>query len=168
MSKVAIFEARKVITMNPSNPEGTHIAVRQGRILGVGSLDDVAGWGDYELDTTFSDKVLVPGFVEAHGHITEGAFWEFPYVGYFDRIGADGTLWKGCTGLEYVVQVLNKVDARMSSPEEMLIAWGIDLLYFPGERITKAHLDAVSATRPIFVMHAGGHLATVNSAMLRK
>ena len=45
-SGIAIFTAKKIITMNPSNPEGTHIAVRDGRILGVGSLEEVSGWGE--------------------------------------------------------------------------------------------------------------------------
>ncbi len=104
MADITIFQAKKIITMNPGNPEGTHIAVREGRILGVGSLDDVAGWGDYELDDTFKDQVLVPGFVEAHGHIQEGAFWEFAYVGYFDRMGADGKLRKACRSFEEIIE----------------------------------------------------------------
>ena len=29
---ITIFEARKVITMNPANPVGTHVAVRDGLI----------------------------------------------------------------------------------------------------------------------------------------
>ena len=33
-----IYPAHRIITMNPSNPEATHGAVRDGRILGVGSL----------------------------------------------------------------------------------------------------------------------------------
>jgi len=167
-AEITIFQAKKIITMNPSNPEGTHIAMRAGRILGVGSLDDVAGWGAYELDTTFKDKVLIPGFVEAHGHILEGAMWSFPYIGYFDRIGADGTLWKGCQSIPDIIAVLNKVETQMSDPNTTLVAWGIDPLYFPGERMTKVHLDQVSTTRPIFILHASGHLATVNSALLRK
>jgi predicted amidohydrolase YtcJ len=28
-----IFEARKIITMNPSRPQATHVAVRDGRIV---------------------------------------------------------------------------------------------------------------------------------------
>jgi len=168
MPDITIFQAKKIITMNPSNPEGTHIAVHEGRILGVGSLDDVSGWGEYELDTTFKDKVLVPGFVEAHGHSLEGAMWSFPYVGYFDRIGADGTLWKGCKSIPEVIEVLKKVESKMSGPDAILIAWGIDPLYFPGERLTKTHLDQVSSTRPIFVHHASGHLATVNSGLLKQ
>ncbi|MCB0025223.1 MAG: amidohydrolase [Caldilinea sp.] len=168
MTDITIFQAKKIITMNPSNPEGTHIAVREGRILGVGSLEDVAGWGAYELDDAFKDNVLIPGFVEAHGHIMEGAFWAFPYVGYFDRLGADGTMWKGCTSTGQVMDALKRVEAQMSDPDAMLLAWGLDPLYFPGERMSKVQLDQVSATRPIFVMHASGHMATVNSAMLQK
>lgn len=41
----AIFEARKIITMNPARPLATHVAVRDGRILGVDALDELAGWG---------------------------------------------------------------------------------------------------------------------------
>jgi len=33
-----IYRARKIITMNPSRPVATHVAVKDGRILGAGSL----------------------------------------------------------------------------------------------------------------------------------
>ena len=46
MPDITIYQAKKIITMNPSNPEGTHIAVREGRILGVGILEEVAGWAN--------------------------------------------------------------------------------------------------------------------------
>ena len=39
---VIVFVTRTIITMNPGNPETTHIAVRDGRILGAGSLHEVA------------------------------------------------------------------------------------------------------------------------------
>ena len=32
-----IYAARRTLTMNPSRPEATHVAVRDGRILGAGS-----------------------------------------------------------------------------------------------------------------------------------
>ena len=82
---ITIFQARQVITMNPANPTGTHIAVRDGMILGVGTLEEVAAWGDYELDTTFKDHVIIPGFVEAHAHIMAAGIMQLPYLGYFDR-----------------------------------------------------------------------------------
>ncbi len=78
---ITVFVARTVVTMNPSNPEATHVAVRDGRILGAGSLEEMAGWGDYALDETFLDQVLVPGMIEVHAHAMEGSTGIFPYVG---------------------------------------------------------------------------------------
>ena len=52
--------------MDPSRLEATHVAVREGRILGVGALAELKAWGAYSLDERFADKVLMPGFVEGH------------------------------------------------------------------------------------------------------
>ena len=41
MPDITIYRARRILTMNPSRPEATHVAVRDGRILGAGPLDDV-------------------------------------------------------------------------------------------------------------------------------
>jgi hypothetical protein len=54
----------------------------------------------------------------------------------------------------------------MTDPTESLVAWGLDPIYLTGERLVGHHLDAVSETRPIFIQHASGHLATVNTALL--
>ena len=90
-----IYQARKILTMNPARPLATHVAVRDGRILGAGALDELSGWGPYELDTRFADKVLMPGLVEGHSHLMEGVFWRFVYCGWFDRRDPDGRTWPG-------------------------------------------------------------------------
>jgi len=153
--------------MNPGFPEAEAVAVRDGRVLGVGTRDELAGWGDYQLDETFRDKVLIPGFVEAHCHAMEGAMWSFPYVGYFDRTAPDGTLWRGCRSIDDVIARLRDASAQIDNPATTLFAWGVDPIYFPGERLTAAHLDRVSEERPVFIFHANAHLATVNSALMR-
>ena len=71
--------------MNSYLPETTHVAVREGKILGVGNLDQLSGWGEHTLDTRFADKVLMPGFVEGHCHAPEGQIWDYTYLGYFER-----------------------------------------------------------------------------------
>lgn len=167
MADITIFTARRVITMNPANPEGPAIAVKDGRVLGVGSVEELAGWGEHTVDTRFADKVLTPGFVEAHSHVMSGAMWEFPYVGFFDVRAPDGTVWTGCKSIAEVVDRLKEIDAEMP-PGEILVARGVDPLYFEGERMYARHLDEVSQTRPIYIMHASGHLATVNTAMLQR
>ena len=162
-----IYRAKRVITMNPTNPEGTHVAVRDGWVLGVGSLEQLAGWGEYELDETFADHVIVPGFVEAHAHVMAGGLMMQPYVGYFSRPRADGSIAPGVTSYAQLIEVLKAADAQMADPHTPLVAGGFDPIYFPDQpRLTRHDLDQVSTTRPIYLHHASGHLATVNSAML--
>ena len=167
---ITIYNTRKIHTLNPSNPEATHIAVdSEGMILGVGSLDDVSGWGEYELDDSFADKIIVPGFVEAHAHVMAGGMMTLPFLGYFDRQLADGAIAPGIKSYETLIDVLKAEDAKREDPAEEIVAVGFDPIYFQDQpRLTCHHLDQVSTTRPIYIQHASGHLATVNSAMLEK
>jgi predicted amidohydrolase YtcJ len=170
MPETTIYPARRVITMHPSNPTCQAVAVRSGRILGVGTVEELAGWGPHTLDDRFADLVLVPGFVEAHCHAMTGAVWLNPYVGFFERRAPDGVVWPGCTSIDEVVARLVEVDATMRADgladDELLVAWGLDPLYFEGERMYAEHLDRVSTVRPIYVGHVSGHLATVNQALM--
>ncbi len=161
-----IYPAAAVVTMNPARPEGEAVAVRDGRVLGVGTVEELATWGEHTIDDTFAELVIVPGFIEAHSHVMAGGMWLLPYVGYFDRKGADGRLWTGCTTFDAVIDRLIEAEAELEDPSAPLLAWGLDPIYFEGERMLARHLDQVSETRPIFVYHASGHLATVNTAML--
>ncbi len=167
-AKTTIFPARKILTMNPAQPEASCVAVRDGRILAVGSAEEVAGWGAHDTDSRFADKVLMPGLVEGHSHLMEGGFWKYAYLGYHDRRGPDGRLWKGLRSFDEVVQRLSEFEREMAEPAEPLLAWGFDPIYFGGERMTTRELDRVSGTRPIAVLHASIHLLNVNTAMLRK
>ncbi|MGD8832580.1 MAG: amidohydrolase [Pseudomonadales bacterium] len=163
---IRIYRARRIITMNPANPEGTHIAVRDGEILGVGSLDELTVWGEHTVDERFAQDVIVPGFVEAHAHVMEGAMALMPYLGYFDRPLPDGSTAAGVKSYAELIERLKEIDGSLADPDVPIIARGFDPIYFDGERLTRKHLDQVSTTRPIFLYHASGHLATANTAML--
>lgn len=82
---VTVCKAEEIIAMNPSNPERTAICVRSGCVLGVGTLEQLTGWGDCVLDDTSKDKVIVPGIVEAHVHILEGAMRAFGAMKHLRR-----------------------------------------------------------------------------------
>jgi predicted amidohydrolase YtcJ len=166
-NEITIFKAKKIVTMNPSNPEGTHVAVREGKILGIGTLDEVQGWGEYTLDDSFKDKVLIPGLVEAHAHAQEGACWADPYVGFFDRTDPNGKTWPGSKTMDAVIVRMKEIEAEMTDPDILLIVWGMDPIYFGGARMVAADLDKVSTTRPIYLVHINGHCANVNTAALR-
>ncbi len=160
-----IFQAKNIVTMDPNNPQATHVAVQDGRILGVGDYQQTSSWGEHRLDKSFAGKTLLPGFVEGHAHLLAGGMWKFLYVGYQDRIDPDGRLWKGVLTLENVLERMREVDAEMPA-ETPLIAWGFDPIFLMDRRPDRNDFDSVSKTRPIVVMHSNFHLMTVNSPTL--
>lgn len=169
-SPTAIYTAAAVHTLDPSRPTAEAVAVRDGRFLAVGTVDDLLRIDGATVDGSLERSVLLPGFVEAHSHTMAGGMWLHTYCGRFDRRGPDGHVWPGCTDLAAVIQRLREAEAALSAagagPDEPLLAWGLDPIYYPGERLVARHLDLVSTTRPIFVMHASCHLATVNTALM--
>ena len=166
MSQTTVFAAKDIITMNPSRPRATNVAVRDGRILAAGSLDEMSEWGPYELNDDFAGHVLTPGFVEGHAHAMEGGIWDYTYVGFQDRWDPDGNRWPGVTSFDAVLARLKEAEARLPDAETPLFAWGLDPIYFDGGRMSVTHLDQVSKTRPVLVLHSNGHLLNVNSRIL--
>ncbi len=161
-----IYSARKIITMNASRPNATHVAVREGRILGVGSIEELKSWEPHELDDRFADKVLMPGLVEAHAHLMAGGLWRYTYCGYFDLRDPDGRNWPGGRTLEAVIGQLSSASARQA--DGPLLGWGFDPIYFGTQRVSRHDLDRVSAARAVGVLHASGHILNVNSVVLEK
>lgn len=165
MTKITVFRAKKIITMDTSRPEATHVAVRDGRILAVGDAGCADQWGDVVQDDSLAHAVLMPGLIEGHAHMMAGAMWQYAYCGYHDRIDPNGALHKGMTDIDEVVSRLK--DYATSLPDgEPIVGWGLDPIFLRSERLSRKHLDQISATRPIAIMFSNFHLMCVNSAAL--
>jgi predicted amidohydrolase YtcJ len=166
MPDITLFAARKVLTLNPSRPTATHVAVRDGRILGVGALDELTGWGPYTLDTRLADRVLMPGLIEGHSHLMAGTLWRYTYCGRFDATDPDGRAVAGSSSLDAVIATLSAAGA--SAGDGPITGWGFDPIYFRDRRCTREDLDRVSSTRPVGVLHASAHILNVNTVALRE
>ncbi|NVN87267.1 MAG: amidohydrolase family protein [Rhodopseudomonas sp.] len=160
-----VFAARNIITMNPSRPSATHVAVRDGRIVATGTAAELCV-GGARLDERFADKVLLPGFVEGHSHIMEGLMWLLPYVGAFDRRSPEGRTVPGAPDIDAIVARLQQAEAAMTDPEAPLFAWGFDPLHIGSKMLTRQDLDRVSTTRSVMVIHASFHISNVNTQVL--
>ena len=108
--QLTVYRARRIITMDPSMPTATAVAVRDDRIVAVGSMDRLRPWldaHDYEIDDTFLDKVLLPGFIDPHLHPGLGASllgqneiiapedWELPR-GWSGACRTGQAIWPDC------------------------------------------------------------------------
>ena len=161
-----IFRAARIHTMGHDTPTATHIRVRDGRILAVGTEADMQAWGEgAELDESLDGRVVLPGFVEGHAHMMAGAMWRYTYLGHYARTAPDGTDWPGVPTTQAVIERLRRAAAEQ--PDDPLVGWGFDPIFLEGRRLDRHHLDQVSPDRPIAVIHSNFHLLTANSAALR-
>ena len=162
---IEIYPAKRIITMDRSNKSTQAVAVLDGRVLGTGSLESMKALGTHRIDERFIDHVLMPGFVEGHCHVSEGAFWAYAYTGFFPRADPQGRIWEACKSIPAVIQRLKQSD----SSKGHIAAWGFDPIYFEDQcRMTRQDLDAVSETCCVGVMHASGHIMNVNTLALEK
>ncbi|MDE2396050.1 MAG: amidohydrolase [Burkholderiales bacterium] len=184
-----VYAARNILTMNPARPQATHVAVRDGRILGAGSLEELRGWGEHVLDERFADRVLMPGLVEGHSHMGAGTAWLRRYCGYFPASDHEGRLWPGAKSLDEVIAALSESAAALPAGAAPVCGWGFDPIYFGARRmsapgrsqaliperaraqgspVSRHDLDRVSATRPVGLMHASGHILNASTRALER
>lgn len=164
---ITVFTARRIVTMDPGWPEGTAVAVKDGRILSVGTLDDLQPWlkrFPYKMDETFKDKVIYPGFVEAHGHPVMGSIAiSRPPLSFFPLRNPYGDDFPGVKTREDAFAALKKYVAAATSPTETIMTWGYDVVAMGGDFPTREELDKISTTNPIFVWDASEHYVFANS-----
>lgn len=169
---IKVYPAKKIITMNPLQPEASAIAVQGDLIYAVGELEHIiaglkASHKDYEIDKQFKHMVIIPGFIEAHCHITlMGIFSQLLYVGAQERMQSDGSINKGYHSKQAVIAALK--DAMQKNNGQTLCAWGYDPAVLDGfPNLTRQDLDEVSSTQAVIVINMSGHIAYVNSFVLQ-
>lgn len=168
---ITVFLAKKIITMDSAWPEATAVAVRDGKILSVGSLEDLKPWLNkfpYVIDKTFADKILMPGFIEPHGHpLIGGTAMSRPLLTYLPTPNPYGPTFPGVKNKAEAMAKLKSYLTQMKSPDKPLIAWGYDIIAM-GSPLNAMELDKISTTVPILVWDASEHIVFTNTATLKK
>ena len=169
---ITVFVAKKIITMDPGWPMATAVAVRDGRVLSVGSLAELKPWLDkapHTLDRTFADKILFPGFIEPHGHpVLGGTALTRPLLTYLPTPNPYGPAFPGVKTREQAWTKLREYVGKAQSGDETVLTWGYDVIAMGGKHLTKNELDEISTTQPILVWDASEHFVYANSAALEK
>ena len=162
-----VYRAKKILTMDHNKPVATHVAIRDGVIVGVGGPDCAEGWGAITEDDRFADYVILPGLIEAHAHVSTGGLWRFTYCGRYLRTDPDGVDWPGVADEDSLIERLRDIADRTSEGEP-IYGWGYDPGSAEGRRLDRELLDLVYQKHPIGVRHSSGHVLTVNSLALER
>lgn len=162
-TETVVFTARKFITMDPDIPEATAVAVRDGRIVAVGSLDEVtAGLSAFAIADNLAEHVVIAGLIDQHLHPLLGATTLVTEVIATEDWHLPGRTFAAATsGREYRDR-LAVAEADRAGTDEWLVSWGYHPLWH-GE-LDRAVLDAISTTRPIVIWHRSCHEFFLNTA----
>ena len=170
-TNITVYVAKRIVTMDPSNPMATAVAVSDGKILSVGSLEDLKPWTSKyptQIDRQFENKVLYPGFVDPHQHLLIGGLTTTSYpLTYLPLPNPWGKPFPGVKNLQAAIAKLKEYSSAMADPNQTLLAWGYDIAAMkeiPDQQL----LDEVSTTRPVLVWDASEHNMFLNSAALKK
>ncbi|MEM9303522.1 MAG: amidohydrolase [Pseudomonadota bacterium] len=151
----------KVVTVDDANPEASAIAVVDGRIVAVGSDEDIDSLvGDDTEIVDLAGRLAIPGFIEGHGHFTS--------LGQAKMV-LDLTKAKSWDEIVAMVE-----EAASTAPEGAWIqgrGWHQEKweeVPWPNVEGLPLHdgLSAVSPNNPVLLGHASGHGSFANAAAL--
>ncbi|MEK8180813.1 amidohydrolase [Flavobacterium buctense] len=168
-NQIVIYTAKEIITMDTARPKAEAVAVQNGKIIAVGTKEEVAkivGDRKARLDKTFNDKVIVPGFIAQHDHPVLAALsmasevlsiedWELP----------NGTAAVVKDKNDFMTR-LAAAEKKMEDKEEALVTWGYHPSFYGP--LTRADLDKISTTRPVLAWLRSCHEVVMNTYAMEK
>ena len=164
-AEVTIYTAALIRTMEPALPEATAVAVQDGRIVAVGTLDDmepVLRIRGGKVDRRFESRILVPGFIDPHVHPTLPAILtQFPFLAPDDWTLPTGE-FPGATTPKAYKSRLQALAAQHNDPSTPFIAWGYHPLWH-GE-VWRDDLNTWFGDQPVMIWHRSFHEIIGNDA----
>ena len=147
----------KVTTLDRSNPVADAVAIRDGRILAVGSEADVcaaAAPGATLIDA--KGRRLIPGLIDSHIHVIRGG------LNYNMELR-----WEGVPTLADAMAMLKKQAANTPPPQWVRVVGGFTEHQFAEKRLpTLDEINAAAPDTPVFILHLYDR-ALLNAAALR-
>lgn len=154
---VHLLTAARIHTSDPQRPIATAMAWDgSGRLLAVGDADALAARYPDAARTDAGDATVVPGMIDAHGHVMDLGLSLL-------RVDLVGTRSKA-----EVLARLRDYEKTLA-PGDWLLGGGWDQNDWPEQAFpTAADLDAAFPKRPVWLERIDGHAGWANSAALRK
>jgi predicted amidohydrolase YtcJ len=142
----------KVLTMNPNQPTGEAVAIKDDRIMKVGSIESVSKTiGKKTKILNLKGKTVIPGIIDTHIHVAD-----------FGRLLS----WLNLEAAASIYELQNLLKQRVeeTSPGKWIVGRGWDEVRFAEKRFpTRFDLDEVAVGNPVALYHQSGQVCVVNS-----
>lgn len=157
-----VFTGANIVTMDEATAGATAVAVRGDKIVAVGEREDVLKLaGSNTRIVQLGERALLPGFIDAHGHLTFQARM-------LDHVNVSSPPVGTARTIDDIAELLKaRLADNPPEPGQWLIGYGYDESLLAEQRHpTREDLDRISTEVPIALVHVSVHLAAVNSAAL--
>ena len=146
-----------VLTEDAADRTAEAIAIRDGRILAVGSNTEIRAYaGRQTRQIDLHGRTVTPGLIDSHAHLLEGGLNTIITVDLGDA--------------STIEEVRGRVRQRAKTlkPGQWLLGSGWDEGKLrEGRYIHAADLDDVAPANPVWLVHTTGHYGVANSQALR-
>lgn len=153
MGKGKLFTGGKIITMNEVNPTCEAVYVEDGRVVKIGSFEELNNAFKEAEVIDLKGNVMMPGFIEPHAH--------------FDLCSMISKM-HNVSGIDYpntedVIEQLKKA-VRETPKGHWIMCFGLDfLLNRDMPEVNRYWLDEISKEHPIAIIIQSMHTMYINS-----
>jgi predicted amidohydrolase YtcJ len=155
MSADLALTGGKVLTMNKSQPFAEAVAIKDDRIVKVGTNEEIKPWiGKSTKVIGLEGKAVVPGFIDTHIHVAD-----------FGRL----LMWIDLSDAGSIKEMQESLSrqAENAPKGKWLLGRGWDQTRLAEKRLpTRFDLDAAAPNNPVLFYHQSGQVCVVNSKAL--
>ena len=165
LADTVVYTAKTIRTMEPALPLASAVAVEDGRVVAVGTLDSLAPLiedRDARIDRRFDADIILPGFIDPHVHPSLPAvLTQFPFLAPDDWSLPTGEFPGATTPADYQRE-LTRLVANYKPSSIPFITWGYHPLWH-GE-IWRDTLNDWFSDTPVMLWHRSFHELIGNDA----
>ena len=148
---ITILHNGPIYTLDPAQPKVQALAIRDNRIMAVGSVGKMlAAAGNRAVTIDLKGRAVIPALTDAHVHLVAHALRR-------REINLDGV-----DGYEDALVQIQQAAAALPAGA-WLTGGGWNQVHWAGHWPTASELDAVTPDRPALLFRKDGHCAWLNS-----
>lgn len=158
-----IYYGGDILTMEGKLPTYVEaVAIKRGKIIFTGFKNEAEQFQNEKTEIRdLKGKTLIPGFIDAHSHITMGA-------DALNQANLNPAPVGNVSSIADIIEALKNLKERLNAKDgEWLVGSGYDQDFLKEKRHpTSDDLNAAFPSNPVVLLHTSGHMLVANSLAL--